>query len=100
MVLYRGTTVHRKPVPDWITISQSQRAAFGRWFTDELEIAQWYAGDAGDGGIILSVTVPNDVAESSWLPNQPREVQRFSRDLNHEFFIPRSWADKATEHTH
>jgi hypothetical protein len=95
IILYRGTAALSRPVPDWITIPPSQRAAFGRWFTNELEIAQWYADDAGDGGKILFVVVPNDVAESSWLPNQPIEVQRFSRDLLHEFFLPREWADRA-----
>jgi hypothetical protein len=99
MILYRGTARVKRPVPDYIydRLPQGQRDAFGRWFTNELEIAQWYADDAGDGGKILTVEVPEDVALSSWLPNQPKEVQRFSRDLQHEFFLPREWADRAQE---
>ena len=99
MLLYRGQQAHPgSGLPDWIVQSEAYRqqaAAADRWFTDELEIAQWYANDAGYGDIV-SVDVPDDVAIAAWLPNQPLGVKRYSLDPTHEWFLPHEWAERAS----
>ena len=95
MVLYRGCSdrCSLKRL-SWHSQYAPPADVCGRWFTDSLDIARWYERDAPNG-IIVVVDVPDEVAQQAHLPNQPREVQRYSRDLQHEFFLPKDWAERA-----
>ena len=92
MRLYRGTNdrcaLHAKV---YRSIYEPPPDVYGRWFTSSQAIAEWYVRDAPHG-VLVYVDVPTDIAHQSWLINQPREVQRFSRDLISEYFIPAEWA--------
>ena len=96
MILYRGCCDRcalNRPV--WRSMYAPPDNVHGRWFTDQLDIAEWYEADAPHG-IIVVVDVPDDVVHNSHLPQQPRTVQFYSRDPEHEFFLPTEWAERAT----
>lgn len=75
--------------------------ASGRWFTDDLQIARWYAGDAVGDAEIVSVEVSEEVAEAfrvSGLRGRGTGIldpYAFSRDPEREFLLPRHIADRA-----
>jgi hypothetical protein len=95
MKLYRGQLDRCSlRLPSWIR-NQLPLEVIGRWFTDDVKIAQWYIEEAAPNGVLIVVDVPDEVAEASWLPNQPKKIQLYSKDINHEFFLPREWAERA-----
>lgn len=99
VTLYRGQkTLTGKSVPEWITQRLKETGASdaqGRWFTDDPEIAKWYQEDAGEGGHIVKVEVPKDVAERAKVAGNP-DLEKFSRDPEREFFVPKEIANQAT----
>ena len=90
--LYRGeTTLPPMTPPEWIAqdpVYQASQQASGRWWTDDPDVAQWYKNEASPAARTLWQDVPRDVAAQSHLPTQPPEVQRYSRDLQAEYFLP------------
>lgn len=95
--LYRGEGgPSTGTLPRWVRegLTQSGAAdASGRWFTDDPEIAKWYQEDAGTSGRIVTVDVPQHVADAARVAGNP-ELERFSKDPSREFFIPREYADQ------
>lgn len=93
--LYRGeSTLPTRQPAEWITQSQNYQEtmqASGRWWTDDPAIAQWYVSDAGPTSRMLYIDVPENVAQAAHLPNQPADVQRFSRDTTKEYFLPEAY---------
>lgn len=93
--LYRGEGVKGGSVPSWIQEARKEsgaEAAGGRWFTDDPEIAQWYVEDAGPGGRLVAVDVPREVADRFRVSGLSRDIARFSRDPEREFFLPQDVA--------
>lgn len=96
--LYRGESAptQRKVIPEWIRQNKQALGIYdaeGRWFTNNLDNAVWYKNDA-DVGRIVYVDVPEEIAKANKLNKQSKDVQKFSRDLETEFFLPREWANK------
>lgn len=96
------------PVADWIAESESYRnmlAARGRWFTDDLQEALWYAREHPQGEIVF-VDLPRAEAETfrvsrlahldgafdSCLHDRPAA---FSARPDKEFFVSREIAVRA-----
>lgn len=75
-------------------------AASGRWFTDNLETARWYAEGDTDAEIVC-VEISDYVADAFRVSNIDRplpcgcEPARFSRDPEREFILPRHIAARA-----
>ncbi len=92
--------------PEWLAdaYSQSDNAkAAGRWFMpdDAAQIA-WYMKDAGEGARLTSVRVPTSDLEKYRVINIDRtedglDPQRYSRDAQSEFFLPKEIAAKAVD---
>jgi hypothetical protein len=96
--LYRGETTKSGSLPEWVVQGLKESGALdarGRWFTDDIKIAEWYKKEAGTGGRITFVDVPLEQAERFRVSKSTADVQRFSRDKEREFFIPRDIAEKA-----
>ena len=106
MLLYRGQptaetqALTRARMSTWLrsalaTVTHADMMlAMGRWFTDDLEIAQWYADDANGASEIVCVEISDDVAEAFRVSNLNEglpgglDPQRFSRDPEREFMLP------------
>lgn len=95
ITVYRGEfggTI-KKP-PEWIAQKLKESGASdaqGRWWTQDKEIADWYAKEAGDEGRVISQQVPKSVVEESRLKNQSGDVKKFSRDIENEIFLPKDY---------
>lgn len=88
--LYRGESGSRVIAPEWVRQGQQQMGitdAIGRWFTDDIENAAWYAQEAGESGRITYVDVPTSQVDALRVANNPTAA-RFSRDPHREFFVP------------
>ena len=96
--LYRGETAtgEIKQIPDWLSSQpevKATREATGRWFTNNLSDAEWYAREGL--GKISYVDVPNKVADLYRVDNLGSGVSDFTstgKELT-EFFLPRSIAE-------
>lgn len=90
VTLYRGeATPGAGSVPDWIKQGIERSGAIdaqGRWFTTDKKIAEWYKNDAGKTGRIVTIRVPESVAEAARVTKNP-EALKFSRDPANEFFL-------------
>ena len=113
MLLYRGQpTARAKQDAAWRLSPWIQDAlesddfksivhASGRWFTDDLEIARWYADDASGSSEIVCVEVSDYVAEVFRVSNIRSRLPcgcdpvRFSRDPEREFMLPLQIAARA-----
>lgn len=81
---------------DWKDQMAAERginAAFGRWFTQSREIANWYAGE-NLGCPLYFVDVPEKEA-SEWIVTKNPDARRFSADPKNEYFIPETVANTA-----
>jgi len=96
--LYRGEVrPGEASLPDWLKGSPelaAQQQAAGRWFTDDLEQARWYARDAGPQGRLVFVDVPVEVADAGKVSANP-EAARYSANPDREWFLPREYATRA-----
>ena len=96
--LYRGETAtgEIKQISDWLSSQpevKATREATGRWFTNNLSDAEWYALEGL--GKISYVDVPNKVADLYRVDNLGSGVSDFTstgKELT-EFFLPRSIAE-------
>ena len=95
--VYRGEGTGEKALPAWVDEARKAldlKDVEGRWFTQAPAIAQWYVDDAGTGRMTW-VAVPQAVADAHRVSRIGKpEVQRYSRDPENEFFLPKEWADK------
>lgn len=66
--------------------------AWGRYFTDALSVAAWYAAECGRP--IVRTDVPAACARAWQVDGNP-EALRFSLDPEREFFVPAEVADLA-----
>lgn len=114
MILYRGQPTAEvraqaaERMSSWLRAAlehpdrRGMMAAQGRWFTDDPEIARWYADDAIDASEIVCVEMEDDEAERHRLSNLDGPLPcgldplAFSRDPEREFMIPRDIALRAT----
>lgn len=75
-------------------------AASGRWFTDDIETARWYAESDVDAEIVC-VEISDYVADAFRVSNIDGPLScgcdpmRFSRDPEREFMLPRHIAERA-----
>jgi hypothetical protein len=109
MRLYRGQPTQaaveaaalRRPA--WLAAEFERRRdepmlrAAGRWFTDDPEIARWYADDANGASEIVTVEIDDAIAETFRVSVTPVTTcgltpGAFSRDPEREFLIPREIA--------
>ena len=65
----------------------------GRWFVSDVSILSWYARDAGSFRIVSIDVDPADAEK--WRVSRNPQAQRFSRDEENEFFLPRDVAEAA-----
>lgn len=107
MRLYRfqGSEAAR-PVSAWVTETDEYRnmmSATGRWFTDSLEEALWYACDHEEG-FVVHLDLDDDIAEQWRVSNLPRHPggktiadnpAEWSLRPEVEFFLPTEIASKA-----
>lgn len=96
--LYRGEyTGPSRNSPSWvreINRQSGQSAAAGRWWTPDINVADWYAKDAGRHGRIVYINVPNSFLEQYKVSNSNPIVRQFSRDPEKELFLPASYVGK------
>jgi hypothetical protein len=88
--IYRGEyTGPKKEIPEWINVINKENGhldAQGRWWTESLDVAKWYAEDAGEMGGVVYQDVPTDVVEKSRVKGS--SVEKFSRAPEEELFLP------------
>ncbi len=113
MILYRGQPTSaarvfaRGRLSPWLRAALDlpetapQKAVTGRWFTDKLEIARWYAADANGGAEIVRLELSDEVAEAfrvsrltEPLPGGADPIA-YSRDPEREFMLPAHIAARA-----
>lgn len=96
--LYRLEPTGPDVRPDWIKQEQAasgHAGAEGRWFVQDPKMLDWYRQDAGDAPTrIVSIDVPRSQLEQYRVANADKGVQRYSRDPQNEFFVPRELADR------
>lgn len=91
--LYRVQVSPGQPVPaaPWIAdqMPAEQKAAFGRWFTDDPALLDWYRRDAPGARQTVYVDLPASTAERFRVRNlsEADPARAFSRDPAKEFFI-------------
>lgn len=113
MLLYRGqptaaaVAAGRERMTPWLRAALASDAnrslalAQGRWFTDDLAIACWYADDAGTASEIVTLEVGDEIAEAFRLSNLRGPLAcgldplAYSRDPEREFMLPRHIAGRA-----
>ena len=102
MKLFRAHQVlpplEERGLADWIVerlIQNGHQSAEGRWFGTSVEQIEWYLED-NPGRHVVSLEIPDEIAEPFRVANLPREIQRFSRDPQEEFFLPVEWAERAS----
>lgn len=97
--LYRGeTNIEPTKVPDWLKDSEEYQAtvdATGRWFSDNIEAAQYYVDTFGSGdGRITYIDVPAEDVEKYRASNLPAGKFSAVGRAEEEFFVPRELADQ------
>ena len=110
--LYRAepSTKDSSKVADWVRESEGYKntlAATDRWFTDDIEEANWYLkNEYPDSGHLTYLDVPKSDVEqfrvSNITPtgsgkNVAENPAAYSRRPEKEFFLPRHIADKRTK---
>lgn len=113
MILYRGQPTAqareeaRARMSEWMraalaTVTHADLlAAQGRWFTDDIDIARWYAADANEPGEVVALEIGDEIAEafrvSALQDRLPCGLDplRYSRDPDHEFMLPPHIAARA-----
>jgi hypothetical protein len=98
--VYRGEGVAQTPIPEWVRVGMQENGSLdaqGRWWTPDLEIAKWYADDAGETGRILYQDIPTKVAEDYLVDKLSNDIKRFSLDPTNELFLPKEYAGKGKE---
>ena len=98
--LFRAEVVAKSPVSEWVMealVRNGQIEAQGRWFTPSLTALDWYINHCADFGTVrvLVIDIAEEDAEPFYLPNQPENIKRFSRDLTNEYFVSREVAQRA-----
>lgn len=89
----------RRPAPNpdsWVwqgLVASGGWDAMGRWFVSDVSILSWYARDAGSFRIVSIDVDPADAEK--WRVSRNPQAQRFSRDEENEFFLPRDVAEAA-----
>ncbi len=76
-------------LPEWLKLSLIQSGhlgAQGRWWTPFVDVARWYARDAGPRGCVVFQDVPRAVVEASRVLGS--DAERFSRAPHEELFLP------------
>ena len=99
---------HQKEMSPWIAEAVEEsyisggrpaKELEGRWFTPFKDILDWYKNELPENSTSLySVNVPLFTAYNSWLVNQPSHISKWSRDLESEFLLPKSWANLKSEY--
>lgn len=88
--VYRGECQGpHSELPEWLKLSLIQSGhlgAQGRWWTPFVDVARWYARDAGPRGCVVFQDVPRAVVEASRVLGS--DVERFSRAPHEELFLP------------
>jgi hypothetical protein len=97
--LFRGENpgFMKKAHPSWMQGHEDfdkATEAFGRWFTHDPAIANWYVKDAGKTGMMSYLDLPADKAKQFHLSNMPKEVRNWSTDPDNEFFLPKELAEQ------
>jgi hypothetical protein len=112
ITLYRAESNPKDRIEpaEWIKTQpsyQRTQEASGRWFTDDLEEAQWYIDNEYPGGRIVSVQIPRSdvekyrvskIALKEGNKNASENPAAFSRRPEKEFFLPKEISLKATEY--
>lgn len=95
-------------LPDWAKQApeyQPSKEAFGRWFTNSLEEAEWYIKNEYPSGRIVTVDLPKEVADQYKVSQLKKAGGRkisenpfaFSLRPEREYFLPKEIADKKKE---
>ncbi|GAI23144.1 unnamed protein product, partial [marine sediment metagenome] len=95
--------------PDWVEQYpewQRTNQAVGRWFTDDLEEAEWYLNNMFIDGKIVTVEVPKEVANRYRVSNLEKgggkDIEEnpfaFSRRPEIEYFLPRNIAHQKKDY--
>ena len=82
---------------DWRHQSMRESGAWdamGRWFASDPAMLTWYAEDVGEGFRIVSVEV-DELRARAWRVDSISAALKFSRDPEHEYFVPRETAESA-----
>ncbi len=113
MMLYRGQPTAaareaaRARMSEWMraalaTVTHADLlAAQGRWFTDDIEIARWYAADANAPGEVVALEIGDEIAEAFRVSGLQDGLAcgldpfRYSRDPEREFMLPLHIAARA-----
>jgi hypothetical protein len=113
MMLYRGQPTAEAREATRVRMSQWMRSALatvthadmlvaqGRWFTDDIEIARWYAADANAPGEVLALEVGDEIAEAFRVSGLQDGLGcgldpiHYSRDPEREFMLPPHIAARA-----
>lgn len=99
VTLYRGQVKPGggKGLPQWVKSDprylEVQRDATGRWYTDDPEIAKWYAREAGNGEVVTLQVTPEQAAQARVRGSL---AERYSRDPDREFFFAEGPPPKPT----
>ena len=95
--LYRGESAKVGDVPDWVMQGLKENGSLnaqGRWWSQDLEIANWYKNDAGENGRVVWQDVPADVVAKAQVSTLDDMVKKFSLDPANEFFLPAEYVGK------
>lgn len=102
MFRFDYVAAHPTELADWIKEDpdfKAQLEAMGRWHSHSLREVCWYIDfeppeNEEDSLRISYQDIPAKVAAEAYLPRQPDEVRKHSRDLENEFFLPAEYRDR------
>lgn len=92
MRIYRAEPTTTAEKPSWLRQAETDAGldkVRGRWFTRREEHLGWYEKDANGPTRRIYVDATKQELEPFRAANQPRDVSRYSRDVENEYFIPR-----------
>ena len=102
VTLYRGEEgASAEGIPSWLQSSPEIKQtleATGRWFTENLQDAKWYASDAVQG-VVKTIQVPSSIADLYRVSNLPEgsaaKLYPAAGMESKEIFLPRDIASNA-----